>query len=380
MYKFPLSSPQKALIKTWLSTKDKPLFITGISGCGKSTLANQLLEEYHIVHIHSDHIKYAGNLIDTIQNDLFKKDVLMMCSMNSYKALLIDDIQLFIEYDKSGLSKLIDFIKVIHSKYPIILVSDKASHKYIDIIQSISYTIQLSFSMKFYKTILKKDDIQETQLKQWIQGSDKNLHILKLQGYHKNTIDKKYPLKDVIQLLFTNNITITDLFRLCSSEYNTLALNILENTPFIVKSYDLDIINKVYASFCMGDSIESKYIDKNIELDTLILYSCIIPRNYAYSTIYLNKNYKFKYNSYISKSLIQIHNQSLLYSMDYMDILNLIYDYQLKDTTYEIKEKISFFEFDRKTLDKQIKVFNYYFNKSLTKKQVNKLLKYIYHE
>jgi len=130
----------------------------------------------------------------------------------------------------------------------------------------------------------------------------------------------------------------------------------------------------------MGDSIESKYIDKNIELDTLILYSCIIPRNYAYSTIYLNKNYKFKYNSYISKSLIQIHNQSLLYSMDYMDILNLIYDYQLKDTTYEIKEKISFFEFDRKTLDKQIKVFNYYFNKSLTKKQVNKLLKYIYHE
>ena len=60
-----------------------------------------------------------------------------------------------------------------------------------------------------------------------------------------------------------------------------------------------------------------------------------------------------------------------------MDILNLIYESQLKDTSSEIKEKISFLEFDRKTLDKQIKVFNYYFNKDLTKKHVNKLLKYI---
>ena len=60
-----------------------------------------------------------------------------------------------------------------------------------------------------------------------------------------------------------------------------------------------------------------------------------------------------------------------------MDILSLIYDSQLKDTSDEIKEKISFSEFDKKVLDKQLKVYNYYFNKDLTKKYVNKILKSI---
>ena len=127
----------------------------------------------------------------------------------------------------------------------------------------------------------------------------------------------------------------------------------------------------------MGDFIESKYIDKDIDIDTFVLFSCVLPRNYIYSCVSLNKNYKFKYNSYISKSLIQIHNQSLLSSIDYIDILDRIYNHQLKDITHDIKEKISFSEFDRKVLDKQIKIYNYYFNKILTKKQVNKILRVI---
>jgi len=377
MYGFPLTPSQRDLIQTWLSLKDKPLFITGISGCGKSTLANKLLKEYHIVPIHSDHLKYSGDIINLIQNTLFKKDVLMMCSRNPYKSLLIDDIQLFIRYDKSGLSRLIDFVKTINDKYPIILVSDNISHKYIDIIQSISYTIQLNFSMRFYKTILKKEDIPDIQLNRLIQTSDRNLHSLKVNGHHTSTIDKRYSINDVIQLLFTNKITIVDLFRLCSSEYNTLSLNILENTPFIIKPYDINILAKVYSSVCMGDFIESKYIDKNIDLEVILLFSCILPRNYIYSRIHLNKDYIFKFNSYISKSLIQIHNQSLLSTIDYMNILKVIYESQLKDKLYEIKEKISFFEFDMKTLYKQIKVYNYYFNKDLTKKYVTKIFKSI---
>jgi len=377
MYKYPLSSSQRDIIHTWLSTKDKPLFITGIPGCGKSTLANQLVKDHHVVPIHSDHIKYGDNLIDMTQNNLFRKDVLMMCSRNPYKALLIDDVQLFIRYDKSGLSKLINFVKTLHSRYPVIIVSDKVSHKLTDIIQSISYSLQLSFSMKFYKTILKKEHIPETQLKQWIQQSDKNLHTLKLQVPHKNPIDKQYSTSEVIQLLFTHKITTTDLLRLCSSEYTSLSLNILENAPSIINPHDIGILTKVCASICTSDSMESKYIDKDIEIDTFILLSCVIPRNYLYPCVSYTKNYKFIYNSYISKSLVQIHNQSLLSSIDYMTILDMVYKHQSKDMTHEIKEKISFSEFDSRVLTKQIKVYNYYLKTDLTRRQVDKTLEAI---
>jgi len=234
--------------------------------------------------------------------------------------------------------------------------------------------------MKFYKTILKKDNIPVNKLEECIKQSDKNLNTLKVQGYHSDVIDKKYTLNEVIQLLFTTNIGYVDLFRLCSSEYNALSLNILENAPFIIKSYDIDILTRVYASICMGDFIESKYIDKDIDLDTILLFSCIIPRNNICSAISMNRRYNFKYNSYISKSLIQIHNQTLMSSIDYMNILQLIHDPQTNNVINEIKQKISFFEFDRHTLDKQIKVYNYYFNKNLTKKVVNKLLESISYE
>ena len=87
MYKYPLTSSQKNIIQIWLSKKDKPLFITGINGCGKTTLANELLKEYHIVHINSEHIKYNCDIANHINNSLLRKDILMMCSDKHYKAL-----------------------------------------------------------------------------------------------------------------------------------------------------------------------------------------------------------------------------------------------------------------------------------------------------
>ena len=101
MYEFPLSLSQKKLINEWTTKKNKPLFITGNSGSGKTTFANQLLNDYHIIHINSEHLKYSGDLIDYIKNSLFKMDILIMCSKHKYKALLIDDIHLFVKYSKS---------------------------------------------------------------------------------------------------------------------------------------------------------------------------------------------------------------------------------------------------------------------------------------
>ena len=369
MYKYPLSSKQKTITHSWISNKDKPLLIIGKPGTGKSTLANQLLKDYHTICISSDHVKHSGDLIDWIRSSLFKKDILMMCSRNHYKALLIEDFHYFIKHDKHNTSKLLDFMKVIHKNNPIIVVSDEISNKLLTTLQSMSYVLTIRFSLTFYKKISKTKDIS------YNHGS--SYHTVNTNSHGLVTkLDKTYSVNDIVTLLLTGDMLLSDLFRLCSSEYTTISLNMLENIPDITKQFN--VLYDIYTSLCTYDNIESKYIDKSFDLDILLLFSCILPRQLIHTYVTLPKTHRLRYNSYVSKSLIQIHNQSVLSQFDYIQILGLIYlDGLGKNTVQEIKEKISSVDFNLKTLDKQIKVYNYYLNKQLTKKIVTNIMKNI---
>ena len=110
-----------------------------------------------------------------------------------------------------------------------------------------------------------------------------------------------------------------------------------------------------------------------------MFYSCVLPLFYIKQTpLQLTK---IKYNTYISRSIIQIHNQSILrgkttiYLSLVKDIYNYISNYQNKITIDDIDKKIREQLIDLKTLEKQIKVFNYYYKKELTKKQFTKVCK-----
>ena len=382
MYTYPLSTAHKSCVKTWLSKKDKPLFIMGQSGTGKSTLSKQLLIDYHIIHVNSDHLKYSGKLCDYIKSSLFKKNILMMCSTNHYKALLIDDLQLFVKYDKSNLKNIYDYVKThTNTNIPILIICDNISNKYILLLQKISYNITLHSTTQLYKSIIKrelkgKQGMNTTQMTKFINTTD-NLHTLKINLYgFKNTRDKLYTINDVLPIIFNTTRSINELCNICSSEYNTISLNILENIPYILKKKYVDTMYHVYDSLCVGDYIESKYLDKCLEPDIILLYLCICPIIYLYRNISIRKQYKFIYNSYIGRSLIQIHNQNLTCSspIDYLYILSLIY----KSTTIQgIDQLIQDIDFDPKILEKQIKVFNYYYNKQLTRKHISKVLKII---
>ena len=97
---------------------------------------------------------------------------------------------------------------------------------------------------------------------------------------------------------------------------------------------------------------------------------------YKYLTI--PKHYVFKYNSYVSKSLIQIHNQSLLSSYNYLELLDLIYKHKLSDQTSNIQSYVCG-NIDMSILNKQIKVYNYYYHKNLKKKDLDIVKKNLSH-
>lgn len=364
MYKYPLSSKQKTIVSEWLSNKDKPLFILGEEGTGKSILGNQLLNDTHIVSINSEHIKYSGNIIDHIKDSLFKKDIMMMmCSKNQYKSLFIDDFHYFLKYDKLNAGKLIDFIKSIQHTYLVIISCNITDHKLVKQIES--YQITLQFSLSFYKQISKTNQIKDNH---------SNYHTIHGLPSDKDT---NYTLNQTLHKLFESN-DINDIFLLSSSEYKTISYNLLQNSIYLSQTYDY--LCDMYQSICMGDYIDTKYIDKDIPLDILTFFYCVYPRYICYKYLSIPKQYQFKYNNYVSKSLIQIHNQSLLSSYNYLELLNLIYQNKLIDKTNEIQQMIHK-GVNMSILNKQIKVYNYYYNKRLKKKDIDKLKSiYVYNE
>ena len=390
MYEYPLSTIHKGVVETWLSNKDKPLFIRGDDGCGKSTLSKNILKNYHIVEINSYHLKHS-NIEDTVKSSLFKKNILMMCSGNHYKALLIDDLQLFISYDKTNLKKIYNLLKTIdYSKYPTIIVCNMKTHKYINMINNVSYTIILTHNTKFYKSIISSENkLSTTKLNKIIKASNNNLHTMKINVSLKSDKDSNFTIDEVINILFTKGLTIPDIYRYVSSEYNIISLNILENVSRIIKKNYISTLYSIYDTICIGDYVESKYLDKDIDIDIILFFLCICPYIYSKENININ-NYKYKYNSYIGRSIIQINNQSILSTstIDYIQLLTILYklyispqgDYSINNyaiNNFDINKIISQDNFDIKILEKQIKLFNYYYNKTMNKKQLNKILKSI---
>ena len=340
-----LSKKNKDIVSTW-SSNLKPLYLLGPSGCGKSTLAEELLQGHHIIRITREHIKYKQDIAYYVNDTLQRKNVLMMMSQDTgYKALLLDDIHVFVKHDKSALKKLVQIIKTLGSKYKIICCSHKSNDKLIQSIVKMSYVLDLT---------------PETPT------------VLQL------TSDKNYSLKELIQLI-QQKTSIYDLFRYSYSEYSITSLNFLENIPSLLISLKPSLLFDIFKSICIGDYIEYKYIHLNLDMDTRVFYSCIYPFIKSRIHLQIPKYYHYKYNSYISRSMIQIHNQSIIQStpINYLQIVLECYEYFSKP----YKQMISYtpgLPINMKTLEKQLKLFNYLYNKQFTRKQLNKIFKEVY--
>jgi len=372
MFSKLLSSNDNDKLNSWIKNKDKPLFITGYDGCGKTYWANELLKEYHIININSEHIKFNKDITEFLESTLLKKDIFMMISSNKeYKALLIDDIQIFIQSDKSTLSKIHKFVQTLnYIKYPIIFICNETEDKCCKSMKLMSYVIEIKYNQKHYRDILSDkfdNDIISSFIKQ-----TKNLNTIISTAGNFNEIkkDNVEPIDITLNSILTNQYNINDIIRKCSSEYTVISLNILENIPYLIKSLNYNILYDSYKSVIYDDYIEYKYIQNNIDVDVRIYYACVYPL--LKIKPYIDNIIKLKYNKYISRSIIQIHNQSILgdeYEL-YISIIKRMYKSLTSDDM-----NINLDNVNLKTLKKQMKVFNYYYNKNMNKKQFMKIIK-----
>ena len=195
----------------------KPLYLIGPSGSGKSEIAQHLLQQHHIIHITREHIKFTKDIAKYIEDSLFRKNVLMMMattsSVNDMKALLIDDIQVFVKHDKPSLKKMITLIKQCSATYKIICCGHPTNDKSVQSLLKMCYTVDITPVTRLPVT--------------------NNQPSLKSDSRHS-----------------IYRILVTLLFRLCSSEYSITSLNLLENYPTVVKRISPHKLASIYTSIC----------------------------------------------------------------------------------------------------------------------------------
>ena len=299
-------------LNSW--SKSIPLIIYGQEGSGKTTLALNILKGYNLVKIVPENIDNI-NIEEYILSSIGRKDVLQMFQKSKGKALYIEDFHLF---KNSIQTKIIDIIK--HCKIPIVIVLSKLSRS-IDLIKKHSLFFELKYTNNELITIIKKNiqtSLSNKELIQFIKDCHYNLNTILLHlNILKNNTDHKEKTENVTQDLM-NNKNYNNYFSI--HEYNTVGFNFLTELDKYIKRERINALSKIYENIIKGGMIESTMMNDFIYFDLLIIYNVISPHKII-GKIRNNKKYKYKYNNYLSKSMICIHQNNI-----YHDLQNICND------------------------------------------------------
>ena len=387
---YNLSDNNLQLINNWNNNKDKPLLITGDIGIGKTFLANILLKKHHIITI--TEINY-DTITSFIKESINQCDIFMMINKGiKYKALLIDDLHHLIKLNKKNIKKLIYYLLNEHDyqKVPVIIINNMNTNKIIDMVKNKSYILPLKISYKLVLDIINKHMINKQKNIIYISNipsivtTYKNIHIIKqnidnLQG-HTSTNDIYYNdiyYNDILSItreILLDNIKFEDLFRFIDYDYKSISLNILDNSIKIIPNNDITTINTLYKNICISDNFDFKYIKYTESIKYIIFYfSCIYP---VYKQLIMNKSIKLNYTNYISTSILQVYNKKIIYTSEISNKISPMYYLWLLDVYNILKYnyiliELHKFTFETNILEKQLKIYNYFYNKNITK---NKLL------
>ena len=389
---FFLTTREKEFFDKWLANyekEQKPLLIRGIDGNGKTTLAKEILKQYSIIHINIDFIYGKADIFSYIENSITKKDICFMFDQTKQvKALLIDDLQLYIRMNKGFLKKLLEVMK--QKKYPripIIIICNQETNKAILSITDKCILYEHSYSLKHYSKILSnKINLSDYKLNKYIESCKYNLNTIMMNlSTLKNDADSKKELKKVTIDLFHNDYSIEELLRMTSSEYTTIGFNMIEGcVQTLHEERIIDSLLVMYQSQIESDMKEVFY--KNNEFyDSIIFSNIVIPHRILRANSKKDINYKYSYNTYLSKSLIYIHNQKQYTNHNLTNkgiqdkdfLIQLVKEFldkpnlKLLEWIQDILYKNSF---DKKYIEKRIKILSWITDETLDSEKIHNLI------
>ena len=303
------------ILNTW--SKSIPLIIYGQEGSGKTTIALEILKGYNLVKVVPENIDNI-NIEEYILSSIGRKDVLQMFDKSKGKALYIEDFHLF----KNNIqTKLINIIK--KCKIPTVIVLSKLSRS-IDLIKKNSLSFELKYTNGELIKIIKKNvqtSLSNKELIKFIRDCHYNLNTILLHlNVIKNNTDHREKTENVTQYLMNNNnySDYNDYFSI--HEYNTVGLNFLTELEKYIKRDMMNILPTIYENILKGGLVESTMMNDSIYYDLLVIYNVICPHR-TMTKIRNSKKYEYKYNNYLSKSMICIHQNNI-----HQDLKNICKD------------------------------------------------------
>ena len=390
---FLINEKNKTLLLKWIKEdyKKQPLCIYGKTGIGKTSLANCLLKEYKIINIDSDFIKSDKDFKEYIDLSLGKKNICMMLTNNKvkvFKSILFDDIQIIQNSDKFLFKNIIAFTKIFkkYQNNPILFILPdncliKKTYKEI-VTNSLLFELKYTDN-QFTKIVTKllngeKLFISLNHIISLIKKSDKNLCNVKsyLNLLNKNTSTKlihendfKGELNDITYKILNNKLNINTFLSYIYNDYNIISLNLLDNIHkfFLLKNGDfLNDYLQIYKSICLGDKMNSDMIiEHNYELMDYILIQHVIYPVFKIKEKYFKEIKSIQYNKYISKSIYYISNLNTCIKYN-LNVNNIYYELFLYDYKIDKKKNI-----DKKVIEKYIKIYNWIYNRTLKKSDIN---------
>lgn len=287
----------KSWLKTYDSSKSRPLFIYGPPGIGKTTAVHLCCKEagYKTVEFNASDQRNK-NIIKEIISTLSNNSRLNFFGRASETkdAIILDEIDgMAGNEDRGGIAQLM--IEMKNTKKPMIFICNDGQHQKLRSLKDKCEVIE--FRKPDYNSIkavvsriaqqegLRMDTIN---IKNLAESSDFDIRqiVNSLSLFKNGSSDqiskttRMNAFEATKKVLTTPKLTLDEKFECFFSDYNIMPLFVFEN---YLKKGDLKAISKAADSLCLSDLAEKEIRSKQnwSLLNTQALLSTVIPSTYA---------------------------------------------------------------------------------------------------
>jgi hypothetical protein len=311
-----------------------PTMIIGKSGCGKTTYVHRLLQGYQVMDIDRRFIKGGRELLTILENTN-KRNITQMFLKPEPRALLVDDIHIFLKEDIHNFKKIVECITKRQNYLRIVIVCEKKyiKNKYIKKIPcekiDVCYTLPEMYRICSNLLSVKKIYLSDDTIDRIIHRASGN--IRELIGY----IDGDKSIRD------------TSLEYRRYGDIYIDSLNILDGCVHLIDGDKKRKLSTMYANIQAADKIET-FANKRSYWEILPISQYLCNG----ISLYIDCNDPpVNYNRYISRSMIYIRRSKLFIEPVFPQMYGELYESIRNRDIGEFNKKLeSYSSIQRQTL------------------------------